>query len=275
MAANKVRGVRAALCPTSTPPAWPGPHNDANVLGLGGRILGDGLALAILDLFLATPFEGGRHARRGGPDRRDRRRERDAGRPSGLRRLRHVSGGGPLPSGHPAAVPQGPNPTAGPGTGRKRPERHPQAGGDERRRHPRSGRPTGRSGPRPGGWQIPMAAKNPPANTAAASGTSRNTRTKAIGPTAPPFYRAIRASCPLRPGGTRTAAPSRVACPVSDRPLDPTSPFLPLRPADGRRRRGVLPGGGGLLGRQEERRRPPPRPSVVAWRRPWLPAPTR
>jgi ribose 5-phosphate isomerase B len=64
MAANKVRGVRAALCLNEYTARLARAHNDANVLGLGGRILGDGLALAIVDLFLATPFEGGRHQRR-------------------------------------------------------------------------------------------------------------------------------------------------------------------------------------------------------------------
>jgi ribose 5-phosphate isomerase B len=64
MAANKVRGVRAALCLNEYTARLARSHNDANVLGLGGRILGDGLALAIVDLFLATPFEGGRHQRR-------------------------------------------------------------------------------------------------------------------------------------------------------------------------------------------------------------------
>ncbi len=64
MAANKVRGVRAALCLNEYTARLARSHNDANVLSLGGRILGDGLALAIVDLFLATPFEGGRHQRR-------------------------------------------------------------------------------------------------------------------------------------------------------------------------------------------------------------------
>jgi ribose 5-phosphate isomerase B len=64
MAANKVRGVRAALCLSEYTARLARQHNDANVLGLGGRILGDGLALSIVDLFLSTPFEGGRHQRR-------------------------------------------------------------------------------------------------------------------------------------------------------------------------------------------------------------------
>lgn len=64
MAANKVRGVRAALCLNEYTARLARSHNDANVLGLGGRILGEGLALSIVDLFLATPFEGGRHQRR-------------------------------------------------------------------------------------------------------------------------------------------------------------------------------------------------------------------
>jgi ribose 5-phosphate isomerase B len=66
MAANKVRGVRAALCLNEYTARLARAHNDANVLGLGGRILGEGLALAIVDLFLATPFEAGRHQRRVG-----------------------------------------------------------------------------------------------------------------------------------------------------------------------------------------------------------------
>jgi ribose 5-phosphate isomerase B len=64
MAANKVRGVRAALCLNEYTTRLARAHNDANVLGLGGRVLGDGLALSIVDLFLATPFDGGRHERR-------------------------------------------------------------------------------------------------------------------------------------------------------------------------------------------------------------------
>jgi ribose 5-phosphate isomerase B len=58
--------VRAALCLNEYTARLARAHNNANVLGLGGRILGDGLALTIVDLFLATPFEGGRHQRRVG-----------------------------------------------------------------------------------------------------------------------------------------------------------------------------------------------------------------
>jgi ribose 5-phosphate isomerase B len=64
MAANKVRGVRAALCHDEYTARLARQHNDANVLGLGGRILGEGLAVAIVDEFLSSDFEGGRHARR-------------------------------------------------------------------------------------------------------------------------------------------------------------------------------------------------------------------
>jgi ribose 5-phosphate isomerase B len=64
MAANKVRGVRAALCHDEYTARLARQHNDANVLGLGGRILGEGLAVAIVDEFLSTDFEGGRHIRR-------------------------------------------------------------------------------------------------------------------------------------------------------------------------------------------------------------------
>ncbi len=64
IAANKVRGVRAALCHDEWTARFARSHNDANVLSLGGRILGEALALAIVDEFLATSFEGGRHQRR-------------------------------------------------------------------------------------------------------------------------------------------------------------------------------------------------------------------
>ena len=64
MAANKVRGVRAALCHDEYTARLARQHNNANVLGLGGRILGEGLAVAIVDEFLSTDFEGERHERR-------------------------------------------------------------------------------------------------------------------------------------------------------------------------------------------------------------------
>jgi ribose 5-phosphate isomerase B len=64
MAANKLPGVRAALCRTEYEARMARAHNDANVLCLGERVTGAGLAAAIVEAFLATPFEGGRHARR-------------------------------------------------------------------------------------------------------------------------------------------------------------------------------------------------------------------
>jgi ribose 5-phosphate isomerase B len=64
IAANKVRGVRAALCLSEFSSRLARQHNDANVLSLGGRILGEGLAFSIVDIFLATDFDGGRHQRR-------------------------------------------------------------------------------------------------------------------------------------------------------------------------------------------------------------------
>ena len=64
MAANKVRGVRAALCLDEYTARMAREHNDANVLALGGRILATEMAFRIVDLFLQTPFEGGRHAPR-------------------------------------------------------------------------------------------------------------------------------------------------------------------------------------------------------------------
>src|ERR1700730_6904640 len=64
IAANKVRGVRAALCNDLFTARLSRQHNDANVLSMGGRIVADGLADEILRLWLATEFAGGRHKRR-------------------------------------------------------------------------------------------------------------------------------------------------------------------------------------------------------------------
>ena len=64
LAANKVRGVRAALCNELYTARMARAHNDANVLSIGARVVGIGLAEEILAVFLATPFEGGRHERR-------------------------------------------------------------------------------------------------------------------------------------------------------------------------------------------------------------------
>ncbi len=66
MAANKIRGIRCACCSDCFSAEMTRRHNDANVLSLGGRVVGAGLALKIVELFLNTPFEGGRHARRVG-----------------------------------------------------------------------------------------------------------------------------------------------------------------------------------------------------------------
>jgi ribose 5-phosphate isomerase B len=66
IAANKVHGVRAALCFNEFTARLARRHNDANVLALGARVLGEELALAIVDAFLEATFEGGRHARRVG-----------------------------------------------------------------------------------------------------------------------------------------------------------------------------------------------------------------
>ncbi|MEJ7844903.1 MAG: ribose 5-phosphate isomerase B [Acidimicrobiales bacterium] len=64
LAANKVAGVRAALCNDLYTARMSREHNDANVLAMGGRIVGTGLAGEILRLWLTTGFEGGRHQRR-------------------------------------------------------------------------------------------------------------------------------------------------------------------------------------------------------------------
>jgi len=64
MAANKVKGIRAALCGDCYSAEMTRRHNDANILAMGARTLGSGLALKIVETFLSTEFEGGRHARR-------------------------------------------------------------------------------------------------------------------------------------------------------------------------------------------------------------------
>jgi len=64
IAANKVPGVRAALCNDLYTARLSRQHNDANVLSMGGRIVAFGLADEIVTLWLATPFDGGRHQRR-------------------------------------------------------------------------------------------------------------------------------------------------------------------------------------------------------------------
>ncbi|MFZ9629630.1 MAG: ribose 5-phosphate isomerase B [Ilumatobacteraceae bacterium] len=64
LAANKVHGVRAALCNDLYTARMARSHNDANVLSMGGRVVGVGLAEEIVATFLSTPFEGGRHQRR-------------------------------------------------------------------------------------------------------------------------------------------------------------------------------------------------------------------
>ncbi|MGH9315447.1 MAG: ribose 5-phosphate isomerase B [Vicinamibacterales bacterium] len=64
IAANKVAGVRAALCNDLFTARLSRLHNDANVLSMGGRIVAPGLADEILSVWLETAFEGGRHQRR-------------------------------------------------------------------------------------------------------------------------------------------------------------------------------------------------------------------
>jgi ribose 5-phosphate isomerase B len=64
IAANKVHGARAALCHDEYTSRFARLHNDANVLSLGARVVATELALDIVDVFLATAFEGGRHVAR-------------------------------------------------------------------------------------------------------------------------------------------------------------------------------------------------------------------
>ena len=64
MAANKVKGIRAACCSDCFSAKYTRLHNNANVLCFGGRVVGAGLACMMVDAFLETGFEGGRHQRR-------------------------------------------------------------------------------------------------------------------------------------------------------------------------------------------------------------------
>lgn len=64
MAANRHPGIRAALCHDELTARLSRRHNDANILVLGGRVLGSAVAAAMLDLWLTEPFDGGRHRRR-------------------------------------------------------------------------------------------------------------------------------------------------------------------------------------------------------------------
>jgi len=64
MAANKIGGIRCGVCADTFSARMIRQHNDANMLSIGARIVGEGLALDIVDAFLSAQFEGGRHATR-------------------------------------------------------------------------------------------------------------------------------------------------------------------------------------------------------------------
>lgn len=64
IAANKVKGIRAALCHDTFSAHASREHNNANILTMGERVIGEGLALDITKIWLTTEFEGGRHERR-------------------------------------------------------------------------------------------------------------------------------------------------------------------------------------------------------------------
>ena len=64
MAANKHKGIRAAVCSDTFSARFTRMHNDANVLCMGARVVGAGLAEDMVDLFLSTGYEGGRHQKR-------------------------------------------------------------------------------------------------------------------------------------------------------------------------------------------------------------------
>lgn len=64
LAANKIKGIRAAACSEHFSAKYTRMHNNSNILCLGGRVIGVGTALELVDLFVDTSFEGGRHQRR-------------------------------------------------------------------------------------------------------------------------------------------------------------------------------------------------------------------
>lgn len=64
IAANKVKGIRAAACSDHFSAKYTRLHNDSNILCLGGRVIGTGTAVELVDLFIDTKFEGGRHTTR-------------------------------------------------------------------------------------------------------------------------------------------------------------------------------------------------------------------
>jgi ribose 5-phosphate isomerase B len=64
MAANKVHGIRAAVCYSKETAKLAREHNDANVISIGARLIDEKLALELVDIFLTTEFEGGRHEKR-------------------------------------------------------------------------------------------------------------------------------------------------------------------------------------------------------------------
>ena len=64
IAANKVKGIRAAVCTDHFSTKFTRLHNNSNILCLGGRVLGDLFALELVDIFLNTEYEGGRHQNR-------------------------------------------------------------------------------------------------------------------------------------------------------------------------------------------------------------------
>ncbi len=64
IAANKIKGIRAAVCSDCFSVRYTRLHNNANILCMGERVIGHGLALELVDIFLETGFEGGRHQRR-------------------------------------------------------------------------------------------------------------------------------------------------------------------------------------------------------------------
>ncbi|MEP1766744.1 MAG: ribose 5-phosphate isomerase B [Sulfitobacter sp.] len=64
MAANKVEGIRCGVCSDTFSARMIRQHNDANMISIGARVIGAGLAIEIIDAFLDAEFEGGRHAKR-------------------------------------------------------------------------------------------------------------------------------------------------------------------------------------------------------------------
>ena len=186
MAANRHRGVRAADCTTPHLAEMSRRHNDANVLCLAGRLLSEDEAWAITEVWLATPFEGGRHD----APRRAHRRRRVTAREPGLARVAARAALPPRPRAQRAAALRADPPAGDARAHRQRELRQPRrARGDGLGTHQqvRRGRPRGALLRRLRDRRPGRAARHRPLQaSSSAPSTSTCSRTPGRRPTSPP-----------------------------------------------------------------------------------------